>query len=543
MKVQYFKNGNFYSMTEREDSFKYLIAIDGKIVFTSDEPIPIGRFQKKADTKVYDLEGKTIIPSFCDSHVHFLYGALHIDDIHLEDCRSFKSVLDRIEAFYNTLREKKKEDWIIGGGWDKNNWTDKNTDPSYKDLENFTAIPIVLFSKDFHTVWLNLVAMRLLGTIEPDSKILYSLGITREQYIADTDRFEDGKQCGIFRENAMKYISTILSSKRSFSEVDMIDNIKRTSRIFNSSGITAITDCSSAYCESPFRFLQKISGDNFTLRCMISIQEDALDQFINLGLFSGLGSDMLKIGGLKILYDGSLGSQSALMFLPYKGTSNPGKANYEAQHLSHLIDNAITHNIGLTVHAIGDRANFDVATIFEYSRNRDPRIPLRLEHAQTLTDETINKLKYLRVHTVMQPVHIDQDIATANRFLPDRINLMYRFRTLIDSGMHIAFSTDYPVAPLNPFYGIYSAVTHSGFNLQKGVPLNKRESISLYEALKSYTYYSHLYSSFPDSGLLSEGYNADMVVLDKNPFYVKNPDDLLTIKPIGLFFKGEKIMI
>ncbi|HQQ20114.1 MAG TPA: amidohydrolase family protein, partial [Exilispira sp.] len=80
-------------------------------------------------------------------------------------------------------------------------------------------------------------------------------------------------------------------------------------------------------------------------------------------------------------------------------------------------------------------------------------------------------------------------------------------------------------------------------NLQKGVPLNKRESISLYEALKSYTYYSHLYSSFPDSGLLSEGYNADMVVLDKNPFYVKNPDDLLTIKPIGLFFKGEKIMI
>ncbi|MEM4396964.1 MAG: amidohydrolase family protein, partial [Candidatus Woesearchaeota archaeon] len=431
--------------------------------------------------------------------------------------------------------------WIIGGGWDKNNWNDKQDDPSLTDLAEFNKIPIILFSKDYHSVWLNDNACKILNVESPDLKLLDKLKISKNQYFEGIKRDSTGKITGILNENAMRYISALSETKFNLNEEQIMQNIKNVIKIFNQNGITAITDCSSLYSNSPFYYLQKMPQQDINLRTSISIAEDALDNFILLGLYSGLGSDLLKIGGLKILYDGSLGSQTGLMLMPYDGTENIGKANIEFENLKKIAEKAVKNRIGLTIHAIGDRATLDIANLFEFVRNLDTKIPLRMEHAQTLNDETINKLKYLKVTAVMQPVHIDQDISSANRYLKDRKNLLYRFNSLYKNNIEIAFSTDYPVAPLNPFYGLYCATTHGGFNLSKNSTLNENEKINLFDAIRSYTYFSHKVSQFYDCGLLSEGFSADFIALDKDIFNIKNPAELLNIKVLKTFFKAEEL--
>ncbi len=544
MKVQYFKNGKFYSFLNKGDFFTHMLAIDGKILFTSEEPIPIKRFEKRTNQiKIYDLENKVCIPSFCDAHVHFMYPVLHIDDIDLSNLNLFTEVIKEIEQLYKKILSKNEKKWILGGGWDKNNWLDKKDDPTYEDLNQFNKIPIILFSKDYHSIWLNKNAMQLLDIENPDLKILQKLNISIQSYFDGIKRDSSGNPIGIFNENSMRYISNLVSLKYQLNEDTILENIKKVIKVFNKNGITAITDCSSLYSDSPFRYLQKLPIDILSIRCSISIPEDALDQFISLGLYTGLGSDQLKIGGLKILYDGSLGSQTGLMLLPYDVTNNIGKANYEYEKLLFLCQKAISNQIGLTIHAIGDRATLDIANLFEKLRNQDSKIPLRLEHAQTLTDEAISKLKYLNVKLVMQPVHIDQDISSAHRYLKGRENLLYRFNSLIKNNIYPAFSTDYPVAPLNPFLGIYCSVVHGGFNLSKGKKLSESESIDIFSSLKSYTTYSHSYSLFQNVGYLTENYYADFITLNKDIFNIKDNEEILETKVLRTFFKGEEVEI
>lgn len=542
MKIQYFKNGKFYSLLSKNDFFSYMLAIDGKIVFTSDEPIPLKRFEKKGyEIKTYDLEGYCCIPSFCDSHVHFMYPVVHLNDIDLSFATSFKQVIDKIKEYYQETMKSNSNRWLIGGGWDKNNWTDRSADPSFEDLADFNKIPIILFSKDYHSVWLNEYAMKLLDIENPDKNLLEKINIDEKQYFDGIKKDINGHLTGIFCENTMRYISNSISIKNKLDDEQILENIKKVVKIFNQNGITAITDCSSLYSDSPFRYLQKMPIDSISIRCLISIAEDSLNNFISLGLCTGMGSDQLKIGCLKILYDGSLGSQTGLMLMPYDDTDNIGKSNIEMDKLIYLSEKAIKNQIGLSIHAIGDRATLDIANLFEFARNLDPKIPLRMEHAQTLTDEAIQKLKYLKAQVVMQPVHIDQDIASAKKYLKNRTNLLYRFKSLINNNIYPSFSTDYPVAPLNPFYGIYCATTHSGFNLSNGKILNQNESISCFDAIKAYTTFAHKHSQFENCGILTEGFFSDFIVLNKDIFNIENNEQLLDVKVLNTFFKGEKV--
>ena len=157
-----------------------------------------------------------------------------------------------------------------------------------------------------------------------------------------------------------------------------------------------------------------------------------------------------------------------------------------------------------------------------------------------LDDETIRKAKGLNINFVMQPVHIDQDIKSANKYLGKRKKLLYRFKTLQKKGYSVSFSTDFPIAPLNPFYGIYSAVTHKGFNLNKEI-LNEKEKIDVFNAVKNYTYFSHKHSLFDNSGMLTEGFYADFIVINKDIFNLKKDEDLLETKILSTYFEGEKV--
>lgn len=554
MKLKYFKNGKIYSMISNDDFFKYMLVSDGKIIFTSDEEIPVSRYLKKKNIKFeeVDLEGKTVIPSFCDSHIHFMHSALTIDNLDLSNIKKFSQFIKKIELKYNKLIKKydeviKKDPgiaekiWITGGGWDKNNW-DKEGFPDKNDLKKFKNINIALYSKDYHAILLNQKAIDTLYLNNPPDFILKKYKITRDEFEKNSLKDFNGEKIGIFLENSLKFISRLISDLIKNDENEIGKKVRKLIKKFNKSGITAVSDCSLLWEDSSFKVFNKLDQKKLTIRNMIAIPEDSIDKFIDLNLKTGIGSDKVKIGPVKLLYDGSLGSQTAFLSEPYENSENfnVGIKNYSPEYINQIIDKITKNGLGIAIHAIGDRANKEVISIFERIRVLNKNIFLRLEHAQMLDNETIQMANGLRINFVMQPVHIDQDISTAIKYLGKRKNMLYRFKSLQKKGFSISFSTDYPVAPLNPFYGIYCAVTHRGFNLNKKL-LSEKEKISLFDAVRNYTFVSHKHSLFPNSGLLTEGYSADFVILNKDIFNLNDSEEILSLKVLSTFFEGEKI--
>jgi predicted amidohydrolase YtcJ len=235
----------------------------------------------------------------------------------------------------------------------------------------------------------------------------------------------------------------------------------------------------------------------------------------------GIGDGWLRVAGVKGYVDGSLGSTTALFYRPYNdapGTS--GLFVTPEDSLRAWIGAADSARLQVVVHAIGERANGVLLDIFDsVSKAHGPRDRrFRVEHAQHLRRVDIERLGKSGVIASMQPYHaIDDGRWAQKRIGPERIKTTYAFRSLLDRGAHLAFGSDWTVAPLDPLLGIYAAVTRrtlDGKNPEGWIP---QEKITVEEALRAYTS-TNAYGVFAESrrGKLVPGYLADLVVLDQD---------------------------
>jgi len=552
MKVNLFKNGKIYSMKREKDSFKNMLVINGKVVFTSDEEISVNRYlnDKECKVEIFDLEGKSCIPSFCDAHIHFTFGANTFEYLNLSNLYSIEDIFKEIELYIEN-KIKINDFWIICYGYDKNNL--KNSEElNIKNIESFInskfknlkdSLYVLIFSKDYHSAYVNI---NLLNLINKRLKLVKSSFFTK---ILKTNEIENYNEIinsidyenGIFYESALKFLTNSVNDLVNEDYSKIIERIKRFIKYLYSNGITATTDCSLLWKDSSFKYFQKLEHEEVKFRNLVCIPEDALDKFIDLNLITNKGSNYFKVGPLKLIYDGSVGSQTALLFKQYENKNSFGFKNYKQNFLKEVIDKCLKNNIGLAIHAIGDRANSEVVDLFSNIRSLNSNILLRLEHGQILRDEEIEKIKHLNLFVIMQPVHIDQDYFTYEKYLKDYMPLSYRFKSLMKNNINVAFSTDFPVADINPFFGIFCAITQEGFEISKGKIFNINEKIDLFNAIKNYTYFSHKSSLFENSGLIAEGFNADFIVLDKDIFDIDNEYELLDIKVLRTFFEGEEV--
>ncbi|MCX8058660.1 MAG: amidohydrolase family protein [Spirochaetes bacterium] len=554
MKVRLFKNGKIYSIKKDGDYFRNMLAINGKIYFTSDEDISISRYlrDKDVEVKIYDLDGKTCIPSFCDAHIHLSFGAKTFEFLDLQNCFTLEKIFDSFEHYFEN-KENLSNEFIIGFGFDKNNFDKKQSlnkyvidqyiQNKYPNLKE--NIKVLIYSKDYHSAYVN---TNLLNFIL--KRIKLSMNNFFSKIIKGADNMEGiiqtiDKENGIFYENSLKFLSNTVNDILNSDDERIIKSIKKFVKYLQSFGITAVSDCALLFKDSSFRYFQKIEHENIAFRNLVCIPEDALDKFIDLNLITGKGSNYFKVGPLKLIYDGSIGSQTAYVDKPYYGKENDkyafGIKNYSPKYIKEILDKCLVNNIGLAIHAIGNRANREVIEIFSNIRSLNSNVLLRLEHAQILEDDEIQKLKHLNIFVVMQPVHIDQDYYTYQKYLNEYIFLSYRFRSLMNNNVTVAFSTDFPVAKINPFYGIFASIYQEGFDISKGKIFNPEEKISLFDAIRNYTYNSHKASLFENSGILSEGYNADLIVLDRDIFSLSNPYEIIDTKVIKTYFEGEEI--
>jgi len=455
---------------------------------------------------VVDLDGRCVVPGFTDSHVHFPTWSLAQRDIRLETVSGLAEAIDRVRT------HPRHGAWIRGTGWRSSEW---GAPPTREALDAVTGdVPAALFSKDYHSLWLNSAALaRAGGDLEVAGGVV--------------ERDAEGEPTGILREESAWQFQARFASAH---EDEFVDAARAGMRIAASRGVVAIHD-KDGWLGAPRIFQRVGERDGLTLRVWQSVPHERLPELEALRLRSGIGDDFLRIGYLKAFMDGTLGSQTAWML------DGSGIQITSGAELAEIIRAGTRAGWPVSVHAIGDRANREALDAFEATRDEWAPLGLRhrIEHAQCLAPEDVHRFAAIGVACSVQFSHAPSDRDLAERFWSDRMEGAYAFRSLWDSGALIANGSDAPVEELDPLAGIRAGVLRT---IDDRPAWRQDESLTVEEALIASTVNpAWLTGDERRRGKLLPGYLADFVVLSRD--LVKCPlDELETVEVVATMVGG-----
>jgi predicted amidohydrolase YtcJ len=470
-----------------------------------------------------DLHGHTVVPGLIDAHLHFVEYALRLDRVDIYELPSLEETLGRISAYAATLPPGR---WVRGGGWNGNLWPGIAF-PTRHDLDRAAPQhPVALSSKDGHSLWINTRAMQLAG-LGADTPEVPGGNIWRDA---------EGMPTGILQEKAMGLVYSLAECP---SHAETLDACRRGLARAHRVGLTGIHDCEGAAALRVFQELEQ--AGELTLRVLAHIPADSLQAAIELGVRDGLGSEWVRLAGVKAFADGSLGSRSAWMLEPFEGDpANCGIPTTTVEALRDLVSNANRAGLSVAVHAIGDAANRAVLDAIEDTRQVAlASVRNRIEHVQLLHPDDVPRLAALDVIASGQPIHATADIDLAERHWGARGATSYAWRSLLEAGTVLAFGSDAPVENISPLAGIHAAVTRRRANGYPGPQgWHREQSLTVGQALHAYTM-GAAYASGEEQlkGSLRPGKLADLVVLDRDLFQI-DPMDILRAQVLATMVGG-----
>jgi predicted amidohydrolase YtcJ len=448
-----------------------------------------------------DLGGRCVLPGFTDSHVHFPTWALSQHDVRLHGCASLAETLERVRAAPRT------GSWLRGQGWRDADWPDGA--PTRWALDEIESErPAMLISKDYHALWLNSVALALAGG---------DLDVEGGVVVRD----ESGEPTGLLYEEAAWQF------KARFVQIpagEYVEAMRHGVKIAAARGVTALHD-KDGWLGAIGLWQRLEQQGSLPLRVWQSTPAERLPELREIGLRSGAGSPLLRLGYLKTFMDGTLGSQTAWM------SDGSGVVITSGEELEAIVREAAPAGWPVGVHAIGDAANRAALDAFE--RSRDVWQPLglrqRIEHAQCLAPEDVARFGALGVATSVQFTHAPSDEQLAKRFWADRLDGTYSFRSLLESGALLANGSDAPVEELEPWAGVVAAVLDHWRDDQK---------LTLEQALHA-TCVAPAWLSHDERvrGTLVPGRYADLVVLDRDPFACEQ-EELREVQVVATMLGG-----
>jgi predicted amidohydrolase YtcJ len=428
--------------------------------------------------EVVDLGGRCVLPGFTDSHVHFATWAMSQREVKLDGAASLAEAVDRIRASGSRR----------GYGWRDAEWPDGP--PTRADLDAIDAErPIAMWSKDYHSLWLNSAALALAeGDLDVEGGVV--------------ERDERGEPTGILREESAWRFK---DRHRRYAPEELVDAMRDGMRLANTRGVTCIHD-KDGWLGAIGLWERLEQQTPLTLRVWQSTPWENIPHLRAIGLRSGLGSPMLRLGYLKAFMDGTLGSQTAWML------DGSGVQITSGEHLAEIVRDAAEIGWPVGVHAIGDRANREALDAFESTRDLWQPLGLRqrIEHAQCLAPEDVGRFAKIGIAASVQFTHAPSDEELAKRFWPDKLDGTYSYRSLLESGTLVANGSDAPVEELDPWAGVVAAVERHWREDQR---------LTLEEALHA-TCVAPAWLSHDERvrGTLVPGRAADLVVLDRDPF-------------------------
>jgi predicted amidohydrolase YtcJ len=480
-----------------------------------------------AGTKTIDARGRLVLPGFNDAHVHFLDGGAGLSSVDLRDARTPQEFVERIRNFAARLPKGR---WILNGNWDHENWTPAAL-PTKEMIDAATPDnPVFINRLDGHMALANSLALKLSG-VDAGTKEVEGGVIVRDA---------GGRPTGILKDAAMNYVYRVIPPA-SFEQ--KMEYLQAASDYAARLGVTSVQDMSASSDVGVYQELLR-QGKLKTRVYAVSGLSD-WQRWQRAGVRAGLGSEMLRVGGLKGFADGSLGSTTAWFYEPYlDDPKSTGLASDEMPKMSENVAGADRAGLQIMVHAIGDRGNDEVLKIFERVARengaRDRRF--RVEHAQHLNADLIKRFAAQQVIASMQPFHaIDDGRWAAKRLDEKRLKGTYAFRSLLDAGARLAFGTDWFVAPLNPMDGIYAAVTRRTLDDKNPDGWIPAEKISVEEAVRAYTAGS-AYAEFQEQvkGTLAAGKLADLVILSEDIFAI-DPIRIRAVKVAATVVDGKVV--
>lgn len=514
-------NGNIWTGNLNQPKAEAM-AIKGDSILAVGSYNEIKKFIGKT-TRVINAKGKFITPGFIDTHVHLLMGGNSLLNVQLHDANTQQEFINRIAAFAKNL---KPNQWIVEGNWDHTLWGEELPNKAW--IDEFTKdIPVAIYRMDGHMILANSAALKIAG-IDRNTPNIENGEIVKNP---------DGTPTGILKSEAM-YL--VLNKIPSLTAIEKENAIHAAQNYLVSQGVTSIHDLDSL---GGFEILKKIQAQgNLNIRVYSA---DPLHKWKSQSQSDNSNAKWLKNGLLKGFADGSLGSHSAAFNEPYSDKpEDRGILLSEEDSLYNWILNADDKNLQVTVHAIGDKANNRLLSVYEKviteHGSKDRRF--RIEHAQHLTRDAISRFSKLSIIASMQPYHAIDDGRWAEKLIgSERIKTTYAFKSLLEANATLVFGSDWPVAPASPLLGIYAAVTRrtrDNKNPEGWVPEQK---INVEQALLAYTK-NAAFSGFDETikGTLEKGKLADFVILSDDIFSI-NHVKIKEVMVLQTYVGGKKV--
>ena len=465
-------------------------------------------------TKIINVKRATILPGFTDCHIHLIEYGLSLRNIDLREIQSIEEIKKKVaERVYGSNA------WTLGRGWDQEKFIERRY-PTRKDLDEASPEkPVLLRRICGHICLVNSTALAMAAitakTPNPAGGII--------------DRDAIGEATGILRENAVDLVSGLIPPLDE-------DDYARAALIACQHALAA--GLTTVHCiigsELELKALLKLKSQGLLpLRFYILIPPEQLKAAAALGLRSGFGDEWVRIGGVKIFTDGSLGARTAALEAPYADDpENQGVAVYSQEELDDLVAEAHGSDFQVAAHAIGDRAAAMVIHAVSKANETSPKKNLRhrIEHASVLNTELIKRISELGLLASVQPHFIISDSWIELRLGRKRALFAYPFRSLARAGVTMVAGSDCPVEPLTPLSGIEAAVNRTG-----------NEALTAEDAIVLYTR-NAAYASFEEDtkGTISPGKLADLVILEKDPRKVI-PSMISKIRVLGTIVGGNVV--
>ncbi len=470
------------------------------------------------ETEVIDLQGKTVVPGFVDSHIHMLGFGAYPQQLELRNARSIKELQNELGKH---AKRTPHNGWILGRGWDHERLSEHRY-PTRWDIDAAVKEqPVFLIRICGHIGVVNSKALALAGLDEAEGNVRDLIG-----WDADT-----GKPNGVVKEEALDLVWRV-TPKPSLEEVEGAC-INACERVIEA-GLTCVHWLAASADE--LRAVQELSQNRrLPIRVYLGIPVEMLQHLVGLGLITGFGNERAKLGFVKFFADGSLGGHTAALNAPYSDKPETmGVMLYTQRRLNRLILEVHKAGLQVAVHAIGDRALTMVLDAYKRAFKRIPRRDHRnrIEHCSVLNPRLIKYMQRLGITASVQPHFIVSDFWVSHRVGAHRARWVYPFRSLLDAGIVVVAGSDWPVEPVKPLTGMWAAVTRKD---------SHGENVTAEEALKMYTL-NAAYASFDEDrkGSIETGKFADLTVLSHDPLTI-SPGKIKDVCVEMVIVDGEKV--
>ncbi|SDH34753.1 hypothetical protein SAMN04488062_106103 [Flavobacterium omnivorum] len=491
---------------------------EGKIVAIGTNSEITKQYESK---NTVDAEGKFIYPGLFDAHCHFYSYGLSLQEADLRGTKSMDEIITRLKAF----QKEKNSTFIVGNGWDQNDWKVKKY-PTKAELDvAFPDIPVVLNRVDGHAIIVNSKALKLAG-ITKDTKA-----------VGGQIEIANGEPTGILVDNPMELVFKIIPKPtRKIQIAALLDAEK----VMFDYGLTTVNDAGlDPDVIHLIDSLQKAKVMTLNVYAMVTANQKNIDYYLKKGIYK---TDNLNVRSFKMYGDGALGSRGACMHKPY--SDKPDQYGALLAPISGLKDVArqiAASNFQLNTHAIGDSANTVILKIYKevLTDTKDRR--WKIEHAQVLREADFDYFRFGIIPSV-QPTHATSDMYWAeDRLGKERLKNAYAYKKLLQKAGMIALGTDFPVEEVNPMLTFHAAVARKDSKEYPKGGYQMENALTRAETLRGMTIWA-AFSNFEEKekGSLEVGKWADFVMYDQDLMKVEE-NKIVKMKPTNTYLKGQKV--